>query len=222
MFRKLWQWWQERSASTTPNPSTESEDRLADQILGNEKDLPDPIISPPAPPVVQKIASPIPPRPQSVAEQTAHLHKLLEQGKKIEAVRTYRHWAGVSLQQAKADIDQMQAELKSQEEAVHQQIIQLVQAGKRNDAAMLYIQATSVTMHEALEAISTIVAKQNIAPSQPVPFEQLSKEVAEQLHGLLDGGRKIEAIKLYRLHTGVSLRDAKKVIEQIHDQRHGR
>lgn len=43
-------------------------------------------------------------------------------------------------------------------------------------------------------------------PSRPMPPEVL---------GLLQAGRKIEAIKVYREHTGQGLKDAKDAVEQV-------
>jgi ribosomal protein L7/L12 len=37
----------------------------------------------------------------------------------------------------------------------------------------------------------------------------------EQLHHCIDHGRKIEAIKLYREHNGVGLKDAKEAVERL-------
>jgi ribosomal protein L7/L12 len=43
----------------------------------------------------------------------------------------------------------------------------------------------------------------------------LAKPLEAELKALLDQGRKIEAIKLYREHTGVGLREAKEAVEAL-------
>lgn len=101
--------------------------------------------------------------PGDDADLESRLRSLLEQGRKIEAIKEYREATGAGLAEAKNAV-------------------------------------------EALEAGQTLPAKGS--QKAPAGFEK-------ELVALLEQGKKIQAIKLYREQTGTGLKEAKDAVEAI-------
>jgi ribosomal protein L7/L12 len=89
-------------------------------------------------------------------------------------------------------------------------IVQLMQQGRKIDAIKLYRERTNVGLAEAKAAVEALGAGQE--PPEPETMN-LSAEV--QINSFLQQGQKIEAIKVYREHTGVGLKEAKDAIEKM-------
>jgi hypothetical protein len=64
-------------------------------------------------------------------------------------------------------------------------------------------------------AVVLLVLLFRSGPGSASPRIDWSNATDADLHGLLDAGRKIEAIKLYRQLHGVGLKEAKEAVERI-------
>ncbi|MFT4260483.1 ribosomal protein L7/L12 [Microbacterium sp.] len=96
------------------------------------------------------------------------------------------------------------------------EISRLIAVGRRIEAIKVYREHTSVGLKEAKDAVEAWPASSvPYAPSVPAPIagRMLSASVSAEIDGLLAVGRKIEAIKVYREHTGVGLKEAKDAVE---------
>jgi large subunit ribosomal protein L7/L12 len=86
----------------------------------------------------------------------------------------------------------------------------LVAAGRKIEAIKRYRELTRVGLKEAKDAVEALMRGAALPSREPgeVPFET-------EIISLLEQGRKIAAIKLYRERTGVGLKDAKDFIEAL-------
>jgi ribosomal protein L7/L12 len=90
----------------------------------------------------------------------------------------------------------------------------LAKAGDKAEAIQRYRQGTGVDQREAKRAVDALDMGMPAAAFESAfsnPAEQLEAEVQQ----LLAEGRKMSAIKLYREHTGVGLREAKQAVEAM-------
>jgi ribosomal protein L7/L12 len=68
----------------------------------------------------------------------------------------------------------------------------------------------------------TLVLKRGSAPSEPAAaLPPLTGELETDLRPLIEAGRKIDAIKLVRQHTGVGLKEAKEMVEDFEQRLKG-
>lgn len=95
-------------------------------------------------------------------------------------------------------------------------IKQLLGVGNKIEAIKLYRQVTGLGLKEAKDAVEAIQAGQSIRftnlPSAKAPQSQATLLAVKTL---LQAGKKIEAIKVYRQLTGVGLKEAKDVVEAM-------
>jgi ribosomal protein L7/L12 len=99
------------------------------------------------------------------------------------------------------------------------QIADLIREGKKIEAIKLLRESTGVDLKQAkdeIDRLSDQVAGQAPPPVLPAPLgktltESLSKKAVE----LVRQGKKIQAIKLVREHTGMGLKEAKEEVEAL-------
>ena len=107
------------------------------------------------------------------------------------------------------------------------QLRSLMAADRKIEAIKLYRQRTGAGLAEAKEAVEALAAGQtpSAVPRGTCDADRqsaalLEKELEQDLVALLEQGRMIEAIKLYRAHTGVGLKDAKDAVDAIAARHH--
>jgi ribosomal protein L7/L12 len=88
-----------------------------------------------------------------------------------------------------------------------EQIIRLCNMGRKIEAIKLYRTLTSTGLKEAKAAVEAL-------EKEGTPLATVSGE-RDELHRLVQMGKKIEAIKYYRQTTGVGLKEAKAVVENL-------
>jgi ribosomal protein L7/L12 len=155
---------------------------------------------------------------RSVALTTSleqEVHRLLDQGRKIEAIKRVRELTGAGLKAAKDAVEAVEQGLTSVdafalEEPSLRELVELVRSGNKIEAIKLYRERTGVGLKEAKDAVEALER----ADAARVT-ESVGESFRRQLVALLGAGRKIEAIKLYRERTGVGLKQAKDAVERL-------
>ena len=95
-----------------------------------------------------------------------------------------------------------------------EEILRLLAAGRKLDAVRRYQEQTGASLRDAKIAVETLPNREH------VPESEVDAELLQELLNLLGRGKKIEAIKRYRAHTGTGLADAKREVESLAAQ-HG-
>ena len=95
---------------------------------------------------------------------------------------------------------------------LEQQVRSLLGDGKKLEAVKLYKEQTDVSLLEAKNAVEAI--QRNASP--PEPASDMEAEVLR----LLEAGKKLEAVKMYKQQMGVQLIEAKQAVEAL-AARHG-
>jgi ribosomal protein L7/L12 len=95
------------------------------------------------------------------------------------------------------------------------QLLALLADGRKIEAISIYREQTGVSLAEAKAAVEALNANREI----PLPAG-LDPAVEEEIVGLLQGAKKIKAIKVYRQHTEVGLKEAKDAVEAIAARNH--
>jgi len=86
----------------------------------------------------------------------------------------------------------------------------LMAAGRKIEAIKQYRAATGVGLADAKDAVEALEHGKALLKSEPV-----DPEIEDQIVALLDAGRKIVAIKLYRRQTGAGLKEANDLVEAL-------
>jgi len=86
----------------------------------------------------------------------------------------------------------------------------LLAEGRKIEAIKRYREETGAGLAAAKEAVEAVERGEPMAPTQP---EDLTLET--DVVSLLEQGRKIDAIKLYRERTGTGLKEAKDAVDAI-------
>ncbi|HEV2969527.1 MAG TPA: ribosomal protein L7/L12 [Pirellulales bacterium] len=90
----------------------------------------------------------------------------------------------------------------------------LLAAGRKIEAIKRYREATGVGLAEAKSVIDELIEK--LARGAPRPADASGESDFEQeIVSLLEQGRKIAAIKVYRERTGAGLKEAKEAVEAV-------
>ncbi len=145
----------------------------------------------------------------------AALQALLAEGRKIEAIKRYREATGIGLAEAKATVEaleQGQALPTKQpvDSSLEMEIVSLLEGGRKIEAIKRYREATGVGLKEAKDAVEALER------GQPLPTKQaVDSSFETKIVSLLEDGKKIGAIKLYRQRTGLGLKEAKDAVEAI-------
>lgn len=91
----------------------------------------------------------------------------------------------------------------------------LMANGKKIEAIKLYRERTGAGLAEAKEAVEAFEQGQSL-PKTEAPGSDVDREIVS----LLEQGKKIQAVKLYRERTGVGLKEAKDAVDAIAAERH--
>lgn len=95
------------------------------------------------------------------------------------------------------------------------ELLGLIREGKKIEAVKLYRERHPVGLKEAKDAVEALAAGRTPAAAA-TPDDGDNDDVLE----LVRGGKKIQAIKIYRERYGVGLKDAKDAVEAL-ASRHG-
>ena len=87
----------------------------------------------------------------------------------------------------------------------------LLAEGRKIEAIKLYRDHTDAGLKEAKDVIEALERGGDL----PAPERRSFSNAEEEIVFLLEQGRKIEAIKLYREQTGTGLKEAKEAVEDI-------
>ena len=110
------------------------------------------------------------------AEHEAIVRSLLEQNRKIEAIKLYRERTGVGLVEAKQAVERLESgnspvhsdpQFGSLEAATQQQIDTLIANGRTIEAIKLYREVTGVGLKEAKDHVDAIIAGRRTAGEAP-------------------------------------------------------
>ena len=136
---------------------------------------------------------------------------------KINAIKRYRELTGAGLKEAKDAVDYAMAnpdQLAQKGKAGG--VVDTDGAGVRDLIAEGRIDE-AVKVYAAFMGVDEFTARDAIAQMQheDSATERLSDEGMEQVRIALNGGNKIEAIKMYRELTGLGLKEAKDAVEKM-------
>jgi ribosomal protein L7/L12 len=93
---------------------------------------------------------------------------------------------------------------------LEQQVRALLDQGQKIDAVKLYKERTGAGLAEAKQAVEAMQA--DAGPPSPA---DLGGDLEAELLRLLGGGKKLEAVKLYKDQMEVSLLEAKQAVESL-------
>lgn len=161
--------------------------------------------------------------------------ELAEQGKKIDAIKLVRQSTNWGLKEAKEYVEALQAgasvsfvqsgtvrapQAASFSPAVANQVRELADQGKTIEAIKLVRQYTAWGLKEASEYVKVLQTDPSVAGVQagaagtPQAADP-SLSMADNVRKVAEESGKIEAIKLVRLLTKWSLKDAKEYVERL-------
>lgn len=151
----------------------------------------------------------------------AELRILLNEGRKIEAIKRYREKTRAGLAAAKEAIEALERgqPLPTSEPldtSLETEIVSLLEQGRKIQAVKVYRERTGAGLKEAKEAVEAIGRGEKVVAA----FGEIDHEVESQLIGLLQQGQKIQAVKLCRRQTGMGLKEAKDTVEAL-AEKHG-
>jgi ribosomal protein L7/L12 len=95
-------------------------------------------------------------------------------------------------------------------------VLTLARAGRTIDAIKLFREQTGAGLKECKDAVEALLEGQ--APPRPagaLPGWAEGADLQSEVRALLDKGLTIEAIKLYRVRTGLGLKEAKDAVEAL-------
>lgn len=103
--------------------------------------------------------------------------------------------------------------------AQRSEIMAALERGKKIEAIKLYRQATGSGLVDAKRFIETLQHALAPGTESAHPSARLAKEDSDAIVQLLQAGKKIQAIKVYREATGVGLKAARESVEAIASER---
>ena len=95
------------------------------------------------------------------------------------------------------------------------EVRRLLANNRKIEAIKLYRDHTGAGLKEAKEAVELLEREGRL----PLGDHRDLSNPSEEIVSLLEQGRKIEAIKLYREQTGAGLKEAKEAVEEVARQR---
>jgi ribosomal protein L7/L12 len=169
----------------------------------------------------------IPPPPIRLDPATYdEIRTLLDNGQKIQAIRRYREVTHAGLREAKDAVEALEAGALAMppalDPALEHDIRATLQAGdallqeSKRDAVAYYRDRTGGSEEEArqvVEAVYTALLRDETQAALPT-----ASSVDQQIVALLHAGRKIDAIRRYREHSGKGLKESKEYVEALEAQ----
>jgi len=145
------------------------------------------------------------------------IQEAMNKGNKIEAIKVYRELTGLGLKESKDAIDYVLAhpdvEFEKKKRATYDKldagVRDLVVEGRIDEAIEVYQKFAGVDEYTAMDAIAEIEHDIRQGEDSEAP------DIDEHVRNLVDEGKKIEAIKLYRQTTGLGLKEAKDAVEAV-------
>jgi ribosomal protein L7/L12 len=107
-------------------------------------------------------------KPQAMEDLEQQVRLLLEQGKKLEAVKRYKEQTDVSLLEAKNAVEAIESgDLPPKppvpDDEMEAELLRLLEAGDKIEACKLYRNRTGVQLIEAKQAVEALAARHGIA-----------------------------------------------------------
>lgn len=109
------------------------------------------------------------PDPGNEADLESRLRSLLDQGRKIEAIKEYREATGAGLAEAKDAVEALEAGqvlpakgLQKAPAGFEKELLALLEQGKRIQAIKLYREQTGTGLKEAKDALEAVAEKYGI------------------------------------------------------------
>ena len=99
--------------------------------------------------------------------------------------------------------------------AIEDRLRSLLADGRKLEAIKLYREHTGAGLAEAKNAVESLERGESLPQRPPSADSSLEWDVVS----LLEQGRKIDAVKVYRERTGVGLKQAKDAVETIASER---
>ncbi len=158
---------------------------------------------------------PFPLSGQPHADFESELTGMLQAGRKIDAIKRFREQTGAGLKEAKDAVEAIEQGRPSAlpgkpDEGFESELTGMLQAGRKIDAIKRFRELTGAGLKEAKDAIEAIEqGRPSALPGKP------DEGFESELTGMLQAGRKIDAIKRFRELTGAGLKEAKDAIERL-------
>lgn len=95
------------------------------------------------------------------------------------------------------------------------EVLRLARAGRTVEAVKVLRAQTALSLLDAKRVVDLLAAGGTWSPGVPVPGANVDDAVRAEAARLLHRGRKIQAIKVVREHTNLSLADAKRYVERL-------
>ncbi len=102
------------------------------------------------------------------------------------------------------------------DETARREIEALLISGKKLAAVKRYREATGASLAASKQAVESLQA--GLTQPQPTPLS--ASHLNSQIVDLLHQGQRLEAVKRYKSHAGVRLKEAKQAVDRIGEQ-HG-
>lgn len=141
--------------------------------------------------------------------------ELIQQNRKIEAIKLYRERMGVGLREARDAVEAIERgiepnvvfDMRPPDEA---ELDLLLQQGRKIEAIKLYRDRTGMGLKEAKDAVDALQMGKRV-PILPV----LDTDVSLELLSLLEKNKRREAIDLYRRSTGFGPAQARQAVQRL-------
>ncbi len=104
--------------------------------------------------------------------------------------------------------------MSNESESILAELLALLAEGRKIEAIKRYREVTGAGLAAAKETVEALERGEPLPTREPV-----DSTMEAEIISLLEGGKKIEAIKVYRERTGVGLKEAKDAVEAVAAQR---
>ncbi len=104
--------------------------------------------------------------------------------------------------------------MSNESESILAELLALLAEGRKIEAIKRYREATGAGLAVAKETVESLERGESLPTREPV-----DSTMEAEIVRLLERGKKIEAIKVYRERTGVGLKEAKDAVEAVAAQR---
>ncbi|MET7469424.1 50S ribosomal protein L7/L12 [Micromonospora sp. NPDC005686] len=95
------------------------------------------------------------------------------------------------------------------------EVLRLIHAGRKVEAVKLLREQTGLSLLEAKQAVDALSSGGTWSPGAPAPGTVVDDAVRAEAARLLHRGKKIQAVKVVREHTHMSLAEAKRYVESL-------